>query len=402
MAMRYMGTKRHIADRVRRLMVDLHPDGRVLDLFSGMGCVANEMAGFRSVVTNDSLAFTGALARARFRGSHRTQTAAGVIESLRGDYRARYRSASRAQAEALRLERRALDLGATATAEYMDAVQHVGNSEAIADQARVAARSSGTARYQLAALYFAGGYFSLRQTLQLDALRYAIDSHGTAQNKDWLLGAWLTAAATLINAPGHTAQFLRPNSDQAHDRLKRYWRRSVWTEFQVQLSQLNQVGTTTWRKNNRVVISDAQTLLSGEDIKGLGAVYADPPYTKDQYSRYYHVYETLYRYNFPSSHGRGRAPGGRVSTEFCLKSGVDEAFRSMMQHVAARGLPLVLSYPSNGLLHTTGAKIEDIVDGSMKIVAVESFPAKHSTLGASKGSSTKDATENLYVCRPSY
>jgi len=48
-------------------------------------------------------------------------------------------------------------------------------------------------------------------------------------------------------------------------------------------------------KQNRVEVSDALSLLKSSRVSSVTAVYADPPYTKDQYSRYYHVYETMYR-----------------------------------------------------------------------------------------------------------
>jgi adenine-specific DNA-methyltransferase len=64
--------------------------------------------------------------------------------------------------------------------------------------------------------YFAAGYFSLRQAMQFDALRYAIDSTLLSDcDRDWALAAWICTAARLANAPGHTAQYLKPNNEQA-------------------------------------------------------------------------------------------------------------------------------------------------------------------------------------------
>ena len=134
------------------------------------------------------------------------------------------------------------------------------------------------------------------------------------------------------------------------------------------------------------------------DLRGVGAVYADPPYTKDQYSRYYHVYETLYRYDFPDSHGAGRVRSDRFSTGFCLKSGVVGAFEELFDAVASRGIPLILSYPTEGLLASRGLTVPDLLTDRLNLAAVHSFQAQHSTMGASSGSTTKDATENLYVC----
>lgn len=399
---RYMGTKRHIAPRVRRLVADIKPRGRVLDLFSGMGCVTEGLAGLRSVVTNDALAFTGVLARARFTGSERTLTAGEVIARLRDPFRSHADMLAGRYRHLLRDEQRALDIGHLALAAYMREASHVANSERVALQARRAARQLGPERYKLATLYFAAGYFSLRQAIHLDALRFAIDTLTDigGHERDWMLSAWLAAGAVVTNAPGHTAQHLKPNTKGASQRIARYWRRRIWTEFQSKLSDLNLVGTKSWRQKNRSEISDALHLLTRGDIENIGAVYADPPYTKDQYSRYYHVYETLYRYDFPDSHGEGRTPSKRFSTDFCLKTAVIDAFSRLFDGVAQMGVPLILSYPKSGLLADAGSSVKKIASGRMIIRRTETVHAAHSTLGASQGSKTKAATEKIYVCVP--
>ncbi|MEI7869948.1 MAG: DNA adenine methylase [Candidatus Methylumidiphilus sp.] len=44
-------------------------------------------------------------------------------------------------------------------------------------------------------------------------------------------------------------------------------------------------------------------------------VYLDPPYTRDEFSRYYHILETLTFYNYPDISGKASIPlkGGRGS-----------------------------------------------------------------------------------------
>ena len=146
--------------------------------------------------------------------------------------------------------------------------------------------------------------------------------------------------------------------------------------------------------------SDALALLTGGSLESIGLVYADPPYTKDQYSRYYHVYETLYRYDFPGAHGLGRARPDRTSTPFCRKSQVSDAFTHLFTAVAELRVPLILSYPSAGLLASAGASVTSLASPRLCITTTMSFSAEHSTLGASTGRTHKTATENLYVFRP--
>ncbi|WP_239508159.1 DNA adenine methylase, partial [Proteus mirabilis] len=55
-------------------------------------------------------------------------------------------------------------------------------------------------------------------------------------------------------------------------------------------------------------------------------VYADPPYTSVQYSRYYHVLNVLTDYDYPVCEGPGRCPvkGYRFSSRFEFKTGPAE------------------------------------------------------------------------------
>ena len=403
MPIRYMGTKRHVAHRVRRLAEEVCPDGKVVDLFSGMGCVAEGLAGFRSVVTNDALGFTAVLARARFMGTQRSMTAAEAVHRLRDPYRKQFDYLLRLHRDRIKEEDRALDGDRAALVDYMGSARHVGNDPGVARQASMAAVVEGPAHYCMATLYFSAGYFGLRQALQVDALRYAIDSlDQVAADIDWLLGAWLASAATVLNAPGHTAQYLKPNTEAATARIRRYWRRNVWAEFQNRLVDLKPVGSPDWRHSNRSEIADAVLLLASGRLADVGLVYADPPYTKDQYSRYYHVYETLVRYDFPGSLGEGRTrpEAQRFSTGFSLKSQVVDTFARMFDAVNRLDVPLILSYPSQGLLADAHATVAEVAAGRLRITKTQSFPAEHSTLGASQGSKTKLATENLYVCYP--
>ncbi len=398
MVVRYMGTKRHMADHVRDAIAGLKPEGRVVDLFSGMGSVAESLQETASVVTNDAMSFTAALSRARFTGSDRSTTAVEVTERLLPRYESRLRELESAYAAELKSEALALGGSRADLLSYMDKARHVGNSAAHRRSAKTAAESSGSDHYELATLYFSAGYLSLRQAIELDAARAAIDTDTCLEERDWMLAAWIAGASVLVNAPGHTAQYLRPNSSSAHTRIVRTWSRSIWDEFAAALDTVSQVGSEAWRHHNSVYVGDALDLVSAGELRDIGTVYADPPYTKDQYSRYYHVYETLYRYDFPDSSGAGRNRSDRFTTGFSLKTAVVSSFHDLCRNVSRMRVPLVISYPSSGLLGDAGVTVSEIALQYFEEVKTHSYEANHSTMGASTGASKKSATENLYVC----
>ena len=393
-----MGTKRHMANHVRDAIAGLEPTGRVIDLFSGMGSVAESLKETASVVTNDALSFTAAISRARFTGSDRESTSSEVVQRLRDLYETQLHQLEASYAVELKREEAALTGSRADLLAYMEKAPHVGNSMECQRTARQAAEADGLEHYQLATLYFSAGYLSLRQAIELDAVRAAIDDDARINERDWLLAAWIACTSVLLNAPGHTAQYLRPNSDSTHKRIKRTWLRSIWTEFIAALDTVSQVGTEDWRFHNSVYVGDALDLVSGGELRDIGAVYADPPYTRDQYSRYYHVYETLYRYDYPDSTGAGRNRSDRFITGFSLKTAVAASFHDLCRNVARMQVPLVVSYPSSGLLDEVGITIVEIVQQYFNHIKTFSYSANHSTMGASTGPSKKSAMENLYVC----
>lgn len=396
-----MGTKRSLAPIVRDAIVGLERGGQVADLFSGMGSVATSMASAAPVLTNDALAFTTTFARARFLLGGRVP-AGQMARRLFPRFRIAYELLHDDFELRMNRERNALAAGRSELASFMETAPHVGNSDWYRRHARRAAESTSVERYRLAVLYFSGGYFSTSQAAQLDALRYAIDHLEIAQavNRDWLLAGWLATAGVVINAPGHAAQFLKPGNDAVYKRIRRQWQRPVWSIFVEQLEAVQAVGTKRWRAKNSVCNDDALSLLDSRDFDDVSVAYADPPYTKDHYSRFYHVYETLYRYDFPESHGAGRYRPDRFQSPFSLARNVEDAFRKLFVGVAERGLPLVLSYPDNGLLHRGGTRVTTLLEEHFSIRDAYHVTLQHSTLGASSGSHTKSALEGVYVCVP--
>jgi len=284
----------------------------------------------------------------------------------------------------------------------MAETRHVGNSTHRKRQAEAASKRDGAESYSLVTLYFAGGYFSYQQATRLDALRYAIDhvEFGHSLEREWVLAAWVAAAGAIINAPGHSAQFLKPTSDGTAARIARTWRRDPWAVFMDRLAALQPAGTRSWRQGNLVRNEDALDLIESASLDTVSVVYADPPYTKDHYSRFYHVYETLYRYDYPTSSGEGRYRHDRPCTGFSLLTRVEQEFRRLFEVLASRRIPLVLSYPSEGLLQKAGVGTEALLSEYFALTSHVGIDGLHSTLGASSGSNTKPTQENIYVCRP--
>lgn len=399
MSIRYMGTKQSLAPQIVRAIAAQSPKGRVVDLFSGMGSVARGLAPAYPIHANDLLSFTSAFARARFL-NHRRRPVNVVLEALSRLYVSQATTLRKQYRRRVVAETHALSEDETTLREWMKNAAHVGNSAHYRKRSAAAASSTAASRYCLTTLYFASSYFSTLQSIELDSIRFAIDRGGLTNERDWLLASWISAASAVINAPGHTAQFLKPTRAESFARIRRTWKRSVWAAFSERAHALPQEGDRSWRSQNRVSTRDAIDLLGSDDMRAVGLVYADPPYTKDHYSRYYHVFETLFLYDFPASEGTGRYRAGRFATGFSRASEVKDSFGLMLNTTAAHGVPLVLSYPSNGLLVQRGIDLQDLLRTYFRTVRSESIEHSHSTMGASSGAHRKVSEERIYSCVP--
>ncbi|GAA4723722.1 DNA adenine methylase [Nocardioides endophyticus] len=408
-SIRYMGTKEFLVPEIKQCVDDLPRHAtRVVDLFAGSGAVASSMASERAVTCSDALGFVAGLLRARFLNP---QTSGRDIEltQIMATAQDRAELRRRSSAASIRTEVKALDAGRALTSTLILGAKHPGNSSGKKAAATAARRD---ARYRLVEIYFARGYFSTAQAIELDALRYAIDLHlpadpefGTqgwvkSTGRDYLLAIWILTAARLTNSPGHSAQFLRASTEAGFKRVSQNWRRSVFATFASIENAFSPVGDLTWRTKNSVLHSDALS-LDPETVAQWNErtlIYADPPYTKDHYSRFYHLYETLWLYDYPEIAGAGRVRADRHLSRFCYRTKVRGAFDELCRTVLDSGASLLLSYPSSGLLPED--ELISTLRARGRVAIHASVDRTHSSLGASGGVAGKLATERLYLVTP--
>jgi adenine-specific DNA-methyltransferase len=407
---RYMGNKHDVAPIVADLVRRQRMDRAFLDMFCGMCSVGGAVAGTgRRVIGNDVQTYAALTARCLVATADTPPQWETLTSSLRRSYlHNEKRLLTRFRQDVEREDRVLADPDADAYRRAYRQWRHAANDPAIAAEVAAAADGDRSLPYRLATLTFAWGYFGLRQAISIDSVRYAIDraresGRLTRTEADWALVALLQAASCVSASPGHFAQYLRPTSKDGFVRIVRQRRRNFWNQFRHEVSDLKPYGDAQWRKGNSVLQSDALAIWKTLDDLGFesGIVYADPPYSKDHYSRYYHVLETLTRYDYPRAVGMGRYRPDRFATPFSLKTRVEPAMRELCSAVASRNCTLVLSYPSNGLLNAVcGIDPENLLRGYFSDVNLHMRrPTSHSTLGARHGKARNDVYELLWVAR---
>lgn len=261
-----------------------------------------------------------------------------------------------------------------------------------AQQFRTKHRKSRRASYALFLLTYSGGYFGARQAADIDSLKFAFDRLLAEGKIDvnqhrWYMLALCRALFSVANTTGHFAQYLEVKGSTLNRfRLRR--RRDVFAEWAAALKELQPHGTPDWRSHNKTFRSDANALLQQlkTESSAPAVVYADPPYTADQYSRYYHLLDTLLTYDYPQIQGKGQYRPERFVSEFSLRSKVVNAFEALVANAAHLDADLIINYPENGLLPGTERSILPMLRKYFRRAELAKvINHEHSSLGASKG-----------------
>jgi hypothetical protein len=235
------------------------------------------------------------------------------------------------------------------------------------------AAAAGAPCHCLLSPVFAGTYFSVRQAIQLDAGRVAIAS----LMKRGLIGRWdeavlitalLAAASVAAFSPGK--HFAQPHRSDSGKDLTFHARRalsdravSVPAVVDTWIQRIHQHGRSACEAHVALCKS-VDDMTSDELVAGgVSAVYADPPYTAQQYSRFYHVLDTLaggVPKRLQLFNGRvtaGLYPDGRYLSSYCSKREARSAFTRLAALCHDAGASLLLSYSTSTKDSTGNARM---------------------------------------------
>ncbi|WP_158214937.1 DNA adenine methylase [Herbaspirillum aquaticum] len=367
----YLGSKLRLAETIATIIEQVAPRScRVGDLFSGTGVVSSAIAVSHPVTAVDIQSYSAVLSAARLRSSARH-----FSELLKPEFEHRAREVEsqlgRALAPLISVEQDAIaEAKEGRTTLLAELIEH--GSLAVFEQRPAATISSylesalksssrnlkrlGLSTADTTALrYFGGPYFSYPQAIALDSILIAstdFKNHSTA------LAVILSAASEMVNTVGK--QFAQPMKLRKADGttpeilLQRAIRDRSLDTFHVFSSWASRWYAHTLKpsKEHKVVCGDVLDFVSQDE--SCRAWYADPPYTIDHYSRFYHVLETISLRDSPkldemAKRGeitvmRGVYRGGRYQSPFCIPSKAHSAFDGLFSATAKNGAPLVLSY----------------------------------------------------------
>lgn len=222
---------------------------------------------------------------------------------------------------------------------------------------------------------YGGYYFSPTQALAFDAM---LDTLPSDRNiRQLCLAAAIIAASNCAASPGHTAQPFKATKT-ASKYLLDAWQRDPFAYASKALKKLAPLHAHVLGKS---LVGDANEIAN--DLSADDLVFIDPPYSAVQYSRFYHVLETIARGRCSSVSGEGRYPprSERPESLYSQRSKSQFVISDLLAKLASNGCTVVMTFPesecSNGL---SGVGLESIAQQYFRVER-KTINSKFSTLG---------------------
>ncbi len=403
----YLGSKLRLTDLICELLDDL-AEGPVCDLFAGSGTVSLALSRSRDVLATDIQEYSRIICTALLKPTPISDE--DVTDLLCRAARSQTRLEACLE-PLLDYEQQAIERSDSQPELLCDLVDHSSLMGGEPNGSLAEALKATKSRLEraevslMATRYFGGRYFSFRQTVFIDSILNELEG-------ETCLAALLSTASDVVNTIGK--QFAQPMRPRRNDgTIKTHLIRQMCRDrcqdagdlFRGWLSRYRSV---TQDRPHRVMRGDYREVLAEQT--DVSVIYADPPYTRDHYSRFYHVLETLCLRDCPDVSttfltgptSRGLYRTDRHQSPFCIKSQAPGAFAQLF--AGAKGLPMLLSYsPFVKDGHPRMMTIEAVADlakqhySEVKIVSVKLAHSKLNKTDLHRDAS--DQAEVFIVCR---
>ena len=301
----YLGSKLRLLDFIEDKVLYVTPQGAgICDLFAGSGCVSRKLSRLYPVVSCDIQGYSKVISNALLNKFNVTdKTIEDFFKSLDDEYANQLREAF---APLIELEQYAID---SKNLEVLTCILEHGSLEVfniehnlscLSDQLVVVCKNlkkSGLNDVKsLISRYYGGVYFSYKQAVEIDIILECIHKLVSEENRDLFLAALLSTASDIVDTVGkHFAQPIKARDSKGNIKITVYNKAvkdktidvvALYHEWLLKYKNLS--------KSNfqHITMQGNYEQCLRSLPNNVKTVYADPPYTRDHYSRYYHVLET--------------------------------------------------------------------------------------------------------------
>ena len=425
----YLGSKLRLLDFIENSVKDIACQGTgVCDLFAGSGCVSRKLSHHFPIVACDIQNYSKVICSALLNKCDVTEENINeFFISINNDSANKLRKTF---APLIEMEQEAIE---SKDLEVLTCILEHGSLEVFNIEPVVSSLSDqlGAVSRQLEkyglyneksviSRYYGGVYFSYRQAVEIDVILEGIHSFIPSDKQDLFLAALLSTASDVVDTVGkHFAQPVKARDSKG--RIKSTVYNKAVKDKTLDISSLYREWLLKYKDLDKsdymhvVLQGDYEQCLKQlpDNVK---IVYADPPYTRDHYSRYYHVLETITLRDSPqistvTIHGSTHVSNGiyrddRHQSPFCIKSKAPEAFRKMFELTAEAHRSLLLSYSpydetknSHPRVVTMSQLISMAKEYFNNVETVSAGSFKHNKLNSSQHFlEASDEAELLIIC----
>ncbi|WP_171405585.1 DNA adenine methylase [Acinetobacter sp. WCHAc010052] len=230
---------------------------------------------------------------------------------------------------------------------------------------------------------YSGTYWSFQQCLYIDSIYRIAQQYRSTTVYELILSSLMFAMSYSSPSTGHFAQYRDVKDDKNFKDILLYRVKSVIELFLSKLNQLLNYNRADNKPFESFTLSFDE-LLEKSDENSI--IYADPPYGSVHYSRFYHVLETLVKYDYPEVKFKGRYRQDRHQSPFCKKSEASNAFEKMFSLIKEKGSAMVLSYSDAGVIELNSLlALAQNTFGESYDVSIQTMEYLHSRLGRTGG-----------------
>lgn len=358
----YQGSKNNLSSFIKENIEPYIQDGKaVFDIFSGSAAVSNLFRDTYQVFANDSECYAHIIADAVLNQPD-LESGSALLHSLSAEYANTIQVLAKPVLKFISREQQLLDAGheegLIALYRTYPTVWNHSYSEITQSPLTVEAIKKQNDFY-LFTTYYASNYYGIAQALDIDCLAKIIHTK-FAQYKNALLSCLFYAMKeTVFSKDGHMAQPLNPEKNPK--RLFAQRKKNLFELFLRKWNEYLSVPLSKFSGKNRIFNSDFEELLDEKLFSDIGLVYADPPYTDMQYSRYYHLLNTAARYEYPAltvtknGYTKGLYTEGRYQSKLSQRGSARKALERLICFCERTHTNLAISYayPQNRATQAT-------------------------------------------------
>jgi len=278
--------------------------------------------------------------------------------------------------------------------QIWDALLKLKHTESVSEYAQAARRLCRDRKLRVGPIWaaYGGHYFSPLQALTIDYLIKYLPSD--EETRSLCLASLLDAVSKCVASPGHTAQPFKPNNT-AGKYLMEAWARDPLEESRKALNDLcNRHALMRGESFVADAVTEAAKLHEGD------LVFVDPPYSGVQYSRFYHVFESIVTGYCGEVSGTGRYPALqlRPQSHFSNVGQSGTALSNLLENLAASKCRVLFTFPKGEC--SNGLSGDDVVRISKKYFKIdkEMIKGRFSTLGGNnKNREARQGSQELVI-----